>query len=221
MAIELYTTNDQSHTLYNSELDETYHSRNGALEESLYVFLKQGFEQAALSKKTIRVLEVGFGTGLNAILTLQAAEASRVNCAYYSLETFPLPTELVQQLNYNQFISEQHLPHFQTMHTCAWNEWQNITPNFALCKAQQSIHTFKTDLRFDVVYFDAFGPDKQPDMWTKTVFENLFEHLNHQGIFVTYSAKGEVRRTLKAIGFDVELLPGPPRKRHMLRAIKP
>ncbi len=221
MAIELYTTNDQSHTLYHSELDETYHSRNGAVEESLYVFLKQGFDLAAQTHQTISVLEIGFGTGLNAILTLQAAEEKKLHCDYYSLETYPLSMELIQQLNYHQFMANHYLTHFEAMHTCTWNEWQHITPNFNLFKAQQSIHSFKTDLRFDVIYFDAFGPDKQPDMWTQAVFENLFEHLQHQGIFVTYSAKGEVRRTLKAIGFDVELLPGPPRKRHMLRAIKP
>lgn len=221
MAIELYTTNDNSHTLYNSDLDETYHSRNGAVEEALYVYLKQGFEVKALSTQNISVLEIGFGTGLNAILTLQVAEKLNVVCDYYSLETFPLSVDVVEQLNYGQFINPNHFNYFNQMHQCAWNSWQHINPNFSLYKAENSIHDFNTTERFDVIYFDAFGPDKQPDMWTEQVFEKLFELLNSGGIFVTYSAKGEVRRALKAIGFDVELLPGPPHKRHMLRAIKP
>lgn len=221
MAIELYTTNDNSHTLYNSDLDETYHSRNGAVEEALYVYLKQGFEVKAQSTQNISVLEIGFGTGLNTILTLQVAERLNVECDYYTLETFPLSVDVIEQLNYRQFINSNHINNFNQMHECAWNSWQHINPNFKVYKAEKSIHDFNTTERFDVIYFDAFGPDKQPDMWTEQVFKKLFELLKPSGIFVTYSAKGEVRRTLKAIGFDVELLPGPPRKRHMLRAIKP
>ncbi len=221
MTITLYQTNDNSATLYNSELDETYHSRNGAVEESLYVFLKQGFELASTQKHKINILEIGFGTGLNAILTAQKATTLNVSCDYFSLETFPLSTDLVAQLNYPQFIKPEFVNQFNLMHQCPWDSWQHINPNFNLYKAHTSVHQFKHNNLFDVIYFDAFGPDKQPDMWTSDVFENLFNHLNQGGIFVTYSAKGEVRRNLKSIGFNVELLPGPPRKRHMLRAIKP
>jgi len=221
MAIQLYTTNDQSHTLYNSELDETYHSRNGAIEESLYVFLKQGFAYKTPFAKSIRVLEVGFGTGLNTILTLEAAETNQIDCRYVSLETYPLPFELIGQLNYQSFIATNYHTHFQQIHTCKWNAPQRISPYFELLKMEQSIQTFKDEQPFDLVYYDAFGPNKQPDMWTLAIFEKLFNQLNKGGVFVTYSAKGEVRRSLKNIGFEVELLPGPPRKRHMLRAIKP
>ncbi len=220
MSIQLYSTKDNSHTLYNSVLDETYHSRNGAITESLYVFLKQGYELAVTQKKQIRVLEIGFGTGLNAILTLQAAEKSQTNCSYYTLDIFPLPLTVINTLNYTQLLEPALQKHFINIHTCSWNTWHTITTNFSLYKADQSVHQFQTNHTFDVVYFDAFGPDKQPDMWTKHVFEMLYNKLKSQGIFVTYSAKGEVRRMLKEIGFDVELLPGPPMKRHMIRAIK-
>jgi tRNA U34 5-methylaminomethyl-2-thiouridine-forming methyltransferase MnmC len=218
--ITLYTTKDQSHTLYNSELNETYHSRNGAVEEAAYVYLKQGLEFIASKQKELNVLEIGFGTGLNAILTLQKATQWGITCHYQSLETFPLPIELINQLNYLQYINPAYQTLFTQMHQCAWNLNQVINPNFQLHKIAQSIHQFYTHARFDLIYFDAFGPDKQTDMWTPKVFEKMYQLTSTQGILVTYSAKGEVKRTLKAVGYEVERLPGPPRKRHMLRAIK-
>jgi tRNA U34 5-methylaminomethyl-2-thiouridine-forming methyltransferase MnmC len=221
MTITLYKTNDNSDTLYNSELDETYHSRNGAVEESLYVFLKQGFELASTQKQKIKVLEIGFGTGLNTILTAQKAAEMNAMCEYVALETNPLDIGLIERLNYHQFLKPEFVPIFKRMHQCGWDTWQNINPYFNLYKANTGVHQFKHNQLFDVVYFDAFGPDKQPEMWTANVFANVYKHLNSGGIFVTYSAKGEVKRTLKNIGFDVARLPGPPRKRHMLRAIKP
>ena len=219
--ISLFTTNDQSHTLLNSELNETYHSRNGAIEEAEYVYLKQGFEAAASNKHSLNLLEIGFGTGLNTILTFQKSNQLAVNCHYVSLETNPLPFALIQQLNYPSFLQPDSITAFNQIHQCAWNLDNVINPNFTLHKAEQSIHTFSTNLLFDVIYFDAFGPDKQPDMWTPAVFEKMYQLTSHQGILVTYSAKGEVKRTLKAVGYEVERLPGPPRKRHMLRAFKP
>lgn len=218
--ISLYTTNDQSHTLYNSELNETYHSRNGAVEEAEYVYLKQGLAPIAAQLKEISLLEIGFGTGLNAILTLQKAVQWGITCYYHALETLPLPMELINQLNYPQFITPTYQALYTQMHQCAWDSSQAIAPNFYLHKALQSVHQFNTTNRFNVIYFDAFGPEKQPEMWTQNVFEKMYELTGPQGILVTYSAKGEVKRTLKAVGYEVERLPGPPRKRHMLRAIK-
>lgn len=219
--ITLYTTNDQSHTLYNSELNETYHSRNGAVEEAEYVYLKQGLAPIAAQQKEVNVLEIGFGTGLNAILTLQKAMQWGITCHYQSLENFPLPIELINQLNYPQYINPAYQTLFTQMHQCAWNLNNPITPNFYLHKTAQSVHTFTSTTRFNVIYFDAFGPDKQPDIWTPEVFEKMYQLTAHQGILVTYSSKGEVKRTLKAVGYEVERIPGPPRKRHMLRAFKP
>lgn len=221
MQVEFYLTADQSHTLYRPDLDETYHSRNGAVEESEYVFMKMGLLPAMEINNNIHVLEVGFGTGLNAILCLAHAQPKQIKIQYTSLETFPLPLNVIEQLNYSTFLTNDDLPNYKLMHMCNWQEQVEITPNFTLLKLQESLLSFSPKTAYDVIFFDAFAPDKQPELWTEAVFEKLFACLNPNGIFVTYSAKGEVRRLLKKVGFAVELLPGPPRKRHMLRAIKP
>jgi tRNA U34 5-methylaminomethyl-2-thiouridine-forming methyltransferase MnmC len=220
MGISLYQTSDNSHTLYHAELDETYHSRNGAVEESLYVFIDKGFQHAIQHKTQLNILEIGFGTGLNAILTCIEASKTNTSCLYETLETYPLGIELIEQLNYPTYFDADKNK-YVLMHQVAWNVASPITPQFCLHKIEQSIHQYTPSNTYDLVYFDAFGPDKQPDMWTPEVFEKLFSWMNPNGVFVTYSAKGAVRRALKDIGFSVELLPGPPRKRHMLRAIKP
>lgn len=221
MPVSLYTTADQSHTLYNHELDETYHSRNGAVDESLHVFLANGFLAKAEHQRKIRLLEAGFGTGLNAILTLHEAQKQQVSCQYVSLETYPLPASLINQLNYTEFIPKQLHATYYAMHQAGWNKEVKLDAHFLLTKVQQSIHDYQPDQGFDLVYFDAFGPDKQPDMWTPEVFASFYEWMNTGGVFVTYSAKGDVRRALIRAGFQVERLPGGNRKRHMLRAIKP
>lgn len=221
MSIRVMTTLDQSHTLYNEALDETYHSRNGAVEESLYVFLKQGLEKAAETKKEIRILEIGFGTGLNAILTLVACERMQLLCHYHSLETYPLQPSLISTLNYTGFVEPDYHDLFRRMHEVEWNTLQPITDFFHLQKIEQSIHDYVPKGDTDLIYFDAFGPDKQPDMWTGEVFAKMFAALKPGGILVTYSSKGDVKRGLHEAGFEVQRLPGPPKKRHMLRAVKP
>jgi tRNA U34 5-methylaminomethyl-2-thiouridine-forming methyltransferase MnmC len=221
MQVEFYLTADQSHTLYRPDLDETYHSRNGAVEESEYVFMQMGLLPAIETNNNLHLLEIGFGTGLNAILTLAHAQPKQVKVHYTSLETFPLSLNVIEQLNYGTFLSNDDLPYFTGMHSCNWNNQVEITPNFTLLKLQESLLHFTPNMHYDVIFFDAFAPNKQPELWTEAVFEKLFACLNPKGIFVTYSAKGEVRRLLKKVGFEVQLLPGPPRKRHMLRAIKP
>lgn len=221
MPLTVLTTADHSHTLYNSELDETYHSRNGAVEESEYVFLKQGLEFASGSRKTLSLLEIGFGTGLNAILTLKRCRELNITCRYHALETLPLPVETVKQLNYAQFIPASLHDTFLRLHACSWNEEVQVTDGFSISKIRKSVHSYQARAAYDLVYFDAFGPDKQPDMWATAVFENLYRWMSPGAVLVTYSAKGDVRRALAQAGFKVERLPGPPRKRHMTRAIKP
>lgn len=221
MGISLYRTADESYTLYNEELDETYHSRNGALEESEYVFLQQGFEPMRQKRSRINLLEVGFGTGLNAFLTLVKSIETGTTCHYHSLETFPLPAEVIRELNYGNLAETAYQSFFQLLHDAPWNTAAKLTEEFTLCKTEKSMHRYQPAVAFDLVYFDAFGPDKQPDMWEPEVFERLYSWMNPGGIFVTYSSKGAVRRALQAAGFLVERLPGPPKKRHMVRAIKP
>jgi tRNA U34 5-methylaminomethyl-2-thiouridine-forming methyltransferase MnmC len=217
MAITVLTTGDHSPTLYNEELDETYHSRNGAIEESRHVFLKMGLEEALKTKTELAILEIGFGTGLNAILTLTAGLG---NVFYHSLETFPLPLPLVESMNYHDFLNEQEYTLFLEMHKAPWNEGIPVREGFELFKEEVSVHAWQATKQYNLVYFDAFGPDKQPDMWTREVFEKICNAMAENGILVTYSCKGVIRRMLQDIGFKVERLPGPPGKRHMLRATK-
>lgn len=224
MPLQLQVTKDLSHTLYVPELDETYHSRNGALEEALYVYLDKGFHhvrETAHSKQSMHVLEMGFGTGLNAWLTAMAASAYQIPCVYESIEAFPVDTTLIEQLNYTENASESDQNLFHRLHQADWNVEQTISPVFRLHKHHTTLQTFEGKHPVDVIYFDAFAPEKQPELWTEDLFAKLFQLLAPGGIMVTYSSKGAVRRIWESLGFDVERLPGPPFKRHMLRATKP
>lgn len=199
-------------------MQETYHSRHGAIQESQYVFIETGF-QTALKRfpEEIRVLEVGFGTGLNAWLTLQCAREKQVQRVHYtSLETTPLDMQIIQQLNYGQ---GQTNADFLSLHEAPWNETATFG-DFKLLKSHVSIQSFQSDSRYHVIYYDAFGPPSQPDMWTVAIFQKLFECTEPGGLLVTYCAKGQVRRDLITAGYRVERLPGPPGKREMLRATR-
>jgi tRNA U34 5-methylaminomethyl-2-thiouridine-forming methyltransferase MnmC len=221
MTLKIIPTADNSNTLYNESLDETYHSRNGAVEESRYVFIDKGVNFAKQHfGDTINVLEIGFGTGLNAILSLEFATEHHLQIDYHTLETYPIGMELIASLHYEDFIPEKLHAAFHAMHSATWNSPQIIQPGFTLTKHQISVHEFIAQVPFHVIYFDAFAPDKQPDMWQPEVLKKLYDCLVPGGIWVTYSSKGQVKRNLRATGFNVERLPGPPRKRHMLRATK-
>jgi tRNA U34 5-methylaminomethyl-2-thiouridine-forming methyltransferase MnmC len=220
--ITIIETSDGSHSLFVPALNETYHSRHGAMQESQWVFIKNGLVSAfdfAQASTDPRILEVGFGTGLNALLAMRWAEEHPVNLHFTTLETNVLSPELAVQLNYSS--SEAERTDFLKMHTCAWNEDAAITPHFKLHKANRRVQDEQAVDEYDVVFYDAFGPPTQPEMWTLAIFERMFTALKPGGIFVTYCAKGQVRRDLQAAGFAVERLPGPPGKREMLRATKP
>lgn len=216
--ITLIETSDGSHSLFVRSLNETYHSRHGAVQESQWVFIKHGLDHLLKNKKP-RIHEVGFGTGLNALLAMRWAEEHQVHVHFTSLETNVLSLELAEQLNYAS--SEQERSNFLKMHAAPWNQDVVITPHFTLHKAQREVQAEVSDAQFDVIFFDAFGPPTQPEMWTRAVFQRMFNALKPGGILVTYCAKGQVRRDMQSIGFTVERLPGPPGKREMLRATKP
>jgi tRNA U34 5-methylaminomethyl-2-thiouridine-forming methyltransferase MnmC len=341
MAITLLETKDHSHTLYVPELDETYHSRNGAIEEAMYVYIGKGLEEwlggelvvgpqsadhggeligpqstvhsldhssqitdhggeligpqstvhsldhgsqitdhggvlvgpqstvhgldnsldhgsqitdhggelvgpqstvhgldhggeigieqetmngklktVNRKPKTVNLLEIGFGTGLNAWLTALECDKLNAHCYYHSLETFPLGSELISQLNYTSGHSDAHTKMFGLLHKAQWDTSVKITNRFTLHKAQVSLQDFIPQTGFDVIYFDAFAPEKQPELWTEALFRKLYDALNPGGIIVTYSSKGDIKRMWKEIGFEVERLKGPPFKRHMLRGRK-
>ena len=210
-------TQDGSATLFVPELDEHYHSIKGALTESRHIFIEMGLK--ASSALSPRILEVGFGTGLNAFLTLQYAEKEQRTIHYTGIELVPLSWDEVAALNYSGD------PLFRSIHDAPWDGDIALTPHFVLRKvhadANQYIEEGAGSGGYDVVYFDAFAPEKQPEMWSEQLFSSIYKQLNPEGILTTYCAKGVIRRLLQKVGFQVERLPGPPGgKREILRGTK-
>ena len=218
--ISFKITADGSHTLYVKDLNETYHSINGAIQESKHIFINAGFNY--LKKPQLKILEVGFGTGLNAFLTLLECIKTKTKIDYTTIETFPLANKIIEQLNYTtelkSILKETKL--FHLLHQVAWERYQKITSNFQLNKIKVELNNYQTIEQFDLVYFYAFAPQVQPDMWTKSIFEKVYDLMSEGGILVTYCAKGSVKRTLIEVGFNIENLPGPPGKREITRARK-
>ncbi|HEY9046493.1 MAG TPA: tRNA (5-methylaminomethyl-2-thiouridine)(34)-methyltransferase MnmD [Ohtaekwangia sp.] len=220
MSIEIITTSDGSHSLLNTALDETYHSRHGAVQESIHVFIKEGLDHLLTlkSSKSISILEVGFGTGLNALLTVQRAMEIPASIHYTSLETYPVPEDIWSKLNYIDAVGLKEK--FDQLHRAAWNQEVEILPNFTLQKLTTPLQQIDFSNRFDLIYFDAFAPNKQPEMWELPVLERVIKSMHARSIFVTYCAKGQLKRDLKSLGLTVETLAGPPGKKEMVRGIK-
>lgn len=221
MTRQVVKTKDNSTTLFVPELDEHYHSIHGALQESLHVFIEAGLKPIADKKPDIHILEVGFGTGLNALLTAIEANHQKLKITYTSIEKYPVTIEEVAQLNYREAITDaEALDLLQKMHDSHWEQLTEITPHFSLLKLEADLKEFSAQHQFDLIYFDAFAPSAQPNLWTIDIFERMYNSLKNGGALVTYCVKGEVRRNMKAAGFDVEKIPGPPGKREMARAFK-
>jgi len=217
---EILKTSDGSNTLFVPELDETYHSTHGALQEALHVFIREGLQFLPQLKK-VSILEVGFGTGLNALLSLIEADNTNRKIQYTSLEAFPLDWEVVEQLNYMDLVSSDYnAALFKEMHTCDWESFSDINTSFRLRKLKVKLQEVSFENEFDIIYFDAFAPQVQPDLWTEQIFASMYKALKPNGILVTYCAKGIVKRALKSVGFNLQSIPGPPGKREMSRGVK-
>lgn len=216
----IINTSDGSHTIYLPEMDEHYHSVNGAITESNYVYIDKGYNYHA--SKNPKVFEVGFGTGLNCLLTALQSEHDKRTTIYITIEKYPLEKAITSQLNFGNLISANAHMLFDKIHKCPWNEIICISEYFNLLKIKGDLIDINLTQfeNCDIIYFDAFGPDKQPEMWTPHIFRKIYSATSPGGILVTYSAKGEVRRQLAASGFEMERLPGPPGKNEMLRGIK-
>lgn len=217
-------TADGSHTLYVPEIDESYHSTNGAMQESMHIFINAALRQHP--QPHLSVFEIGFGTGLNAYLSLLEAEKTGRRISYTAIEKFPIAMDVAVSLNYEQHVSRYgYMPEkgiFKQLHGAAWDVKTDITPHFALRKIQADLLTFQMgENAFDIIYFDAFSPAKQPEMWSETIFNRIFAACKPNAILTTYCAKGAVRRALQQAGFQVERLQGPAGKREILRAVKP
>ena len=221
MERKIVRTGDGSQTIQLPQWGEQYHSMHGALQEAYHVFIRQGLYQ--FSDRPVDLLEIGFGTGLNALITLSEAPARKLTVRYTGLEAFPVVEEEWQQLEYAGLLSEGDSvqKHFEQLHRAPWDEECPVTSSFTLHKLKIDIRNFKPETAFDLVYFDAFGARVQPELWTEDIFLGMFRALRPGGILVTYAAKGSVRRAMQKAGFEVERLPGPPGKREMLRASKP
>ncbi|HET9747179.1 MAG TPA: tRNA (5-methylaminomethyl-2-thiouridine)(34)-methyltransferase MnmD [Chitinophagaceae bacterium] len=231
---KIILTGDGSHSISVPELNVPYHSIYGAVQESMHVFINAGFYQAIKSTpaRQIKILEVGFGTGLNALLTLVEAEKIKTKVYYEAIELYPLNNEEIRTLNYCRHLNRPELqPIFEELHSCKWEKEIPITKYLALLKRNDNLLNlagrrtgpeFPEPMKlFELIYFDAFAPNAQPELWTKEVFDRMYAMLEPGGILVTYCSKGDVRRAMIAAGFEVEKLPGPPRKREMLRAAHP
>ena len=233
--LQFIITEDGSHTLFRADLDETYHSKHGAVQESQHVFINNGLrywlETAATKAAVITgtdglianadqqpqvtIFEVGFGTGLNAWLTHQLATEQNLQVRYFSVEAFPLQREVWTQLNY----APDDMA-FKALHEAPWNTSVPIDDHFTLNKLEGKLEELSLSEAMDIVYFDAFAPAKQPELWTYSVLEKACNALDTNGVFVTYCAKGQLKRDLRSLGLRVETLPGPPGKKEMVRAVR-
>lgn len=216
MKREIIITSDGSTTIHIPEWDEQYHSKHGAIQEAYHVFIKNGLE--TIEKNEISILEIGFGTGLNCLITFLK---SQKNINYVGVEAYPITKKEIESLNYvSSLNAENQVTHFNKMHTCSWETKQQITSNFSLTKQQKKFKDINDIHAYDLIYFDAFGARVQPELWTEEIFNKMYISLKNNGTLVTYSAKGSVRRAMQKVGFTVERLPGPPGKREMLRGKK-
>jgi tRNA U34 5-methylaminomethyl-2-thiouridine-forming methyltransferase MnmC len=216
---EIIITSDGSTTIQLPDWNEQYHSKHGAIQEAYHVFLDTGFLKIDLQE--IAILEIGFGTGLNAFITFLEAKKLHKKVKYVGVEAYPVSVEEIQGLNY---VSELKALEFQSifdeMHQASWEKEHSVSKDFQLLKRKQFFQDIQDIAAFDLIYFDAFGAQNQPELWTEEIFLKMYKAIKKQGVLVTYSAKGSVRRAMQAVGFSVERLPGPPGKREMLRATK-
>jgi len=217
---KVIATADGSKTLFIPAMNEQYHSVNGALTESDYVFLEKGFRYHP--SPSPEIFEVGFGTGLNALLTVLEAEKSKRHTHYTSIEKYPLSEDEITKLDYGTLFYGEANTIFSRLHSAEWESDVQISEYFTLHKLKGDLKSIeiRNSRAFDLIYFDAFGPDKQPEMWQQAILSKIYDACSQGAIFVTYSAKGEIRRSLESCGFKMERLPGPPGKRQMLRGAK-
>lgn len=217
---QVIETSDGSHSLFSTQFDDSYHSKFGAIRESKFIFLKNGLNRAIIGKQQINILEMGFGTGLNALLTLVEADRIAKKIVYETIEAYPISMEVVNQLNYTQLLDIDPNLLIQ-LHQSPWEETIQYSPHFSMKKRHDYLEkcTLPSN-HFDVIYYDAFAPRAQSNLWEEDIFRKLYKALKPGGIWISYCAKGSVKRNLKAAGFEVKALPGPPGKREITQAIK-
>ena len=219
MKREIIITSDGSTSIHLPEWEESYHSKHGAIQEAQHVFIKNGL--SLCKGQSVSVLEIGFGTGLNAFITFLESQKNKQKIDYVGVEGFPVPPEEVLQMNYvNQLNANQFESEFKMMHTSDWDENVTISDTFRLTKRKQLFNDINDKNQFDIIYFDAFGYRVQPELWSVEIFTRMFDALKEGGILVTYACRGPIKNAMKEAGFKIEKLAGPPGKREMLRGWK-
>lgn len=219
MKREIIITDDGSTTIRIPDWDENYHSTHGAIQEAKHVFIKNGLDLFQ-KQDSISILEIGFGTGLNAFITfLETVNKEKVN--YVGVEAYPISTEEIAQMNYvTELQAAQYQVVFDNMHSCDWESEKNITKNFILTKRKQFFQDIEDKEQFDLIYFDAFGFPLQPELWSEAIFKKMYDALLPKGTLVTYACRSSIKNAMLSVGFSIEKLPGAPGKREMLRATK-
>jgi tRNA U34 5-methylaminomethyl-2-thiouridine-forming methyltransferase MnmC len=222
MKREILITGDGSQTIAIPELNVTYHSMHGAIQESMHVFIEAGLKPLLnrAARQPVFIFEMGLGTGLNALLTLIQAEQSQQEIYYETIESDPVETDRVKGLTYYEQLQKPGLKKaFEQLHYCEWNKVIAITPYFTFKKINAGLTAYSSDTKFNLIYFDAFAPTVQPELWTTEVFKKLYGIMEKNGVLITYSSKSIVRKAMQAAGFTVTKIPGPHGKREMVRAI--
>ncbi len=216
---EIITTEDGSTSIHIPEWNEQYHSKHGAIQEAYHVFIKSGL--SFVEKKQLSILEIGLGTGLNCFITFLEATKHHLKIDYTGVEAFPIVEQEREQLNYvAQLKAAAYQSVFDQIHESDWEKKVMLSKNFIFRKKQQKFQEITIKNTYNLIFFDAFGPRVQPELWTEVIFQKMYDALQLGGVLVTYSAKGSVRRAMISVGFRVEKIPGPPGKREMLRAVK-
>ena len=215
----IFVTDDGSHSMFSQEHGVSYHSKHGAIQETQHVFIDAGFQFKATSNNTLSILEIGLGTGLNAFMTLLESEKTGHQINYVAIEAYPISLEEAVSLNFHSEL-KQDISKFLKLHNSPWEEVNPLNDNFLFTKNKKRIEELEFKDQFDIIYFDAFAPNAQPELWEESILQKMYDALKEDGVLTTYCAKGVVKRTLKKVGFTIEAIPGPPGKREMTRAIK-
>lgn len=222
--LQLINTSDGSHSIRHLGLNETYHSTHGAIQESRHIYIQQGLHYVIdqFHPQSLRILEMGFGTGLNALLTMIDEKADNIKKTYHAIEAYPVPDGILEQLNYPDLLRHQKATQsFSELHKAAWNKEVKLNADFIIHKIWADIQSLQMkNENYDLVYFDAFAPRVQPEIWSKSVLANVIRAMGNSGVIVTYCANGQFKRNLKDLEMQVEEVPGPPGKRVMVRAYR-
>ena len=215
----IFITEDGSHSMLSKEHGVSYHSKHGAIQETQHVFINAAFRHK-LPATSLSILDIGFGTGLNAYMTFLETKKMQIVVNYTAIEAYPISLDAARALNYSTLLKQNSPDDFLKLHELDWEKKHPISDFFIFTKNKKRLESLDFNNQFDLIYFDAFAPNSQPELWQENILRKMFEALKVGGVLTTYCAKGVVKRTFKKVGFAIEAIPGPPGKREMTRAIK-